>query len=384
MEGSLIIYDRIADPGAFMKDYGKSIYLSGLFGCTSQAQGEVFAIQCAVERASPLSLKRKYHIIGGELSMRSDAMLADFNSLGGKHKIISRTPELASVELSIDGQTQVFSLSWEDAQKEPFPFGKENKVKKNWATPRSRMQMLWARIVSDGVRAMKPAVCAGSYTPEEIVDFENAPAKEREAVDPVELVKKANAAMSETEGEVVDGEFKVVEEPAKPAAESKPAATTQPTDATCTATQRDRIRELVGSLDMTAEQWAKVLAKRGVKEIRHLTSTQAIELIARLEEAVAKKPATPIPGASVYAPVNAETVAKIRTTLAELGQPAEIEKLKQHLHSQGKGKIAELSQRDAEALLNSLQAKNLSEFFARSLEAGPQQQPEKEDAKKKQ
>ena len=65
--------------------------------------------------------------------------------------------------------------------------------KDNWATPRSRMQMLWARVVSDGVRTMAPEICSGIYTPEETADIvgvaydtdastlEEAPSSEPEA-----------------------------------------------------------------------------------------------------------------------------------------------------------------------------------------------------------
>lgn len=40
---------------------------------------------------------------------------------------------------------------------------------------RARMQMLWARCVSDGVRTVAPQCCCGIYTPEETDDFADAP-----------------------------------------------------------------------------------------------------------------------------------------------------------------------------------------------------------------
>jgi hypothetical protein len=45
------------------------------------------------------------------------------------------------------------------------------RIKDNYATPRARMQMLWARTVSDGVRSICPGATRRRYTPTEIADF---------------------------------------------------------------------------------------------------------------------------------------------------------------------------------------------------------------------
>ena len=44
-------------------------------------------------------------------------------------------------------------------------------MKPKYRTNRSRMQMIWARCVSDGVRVVCPAACQGVYTPEETEDI---------------------------------------------------------------------------------------------------------------------------------------------------------------------------------------------------------------------
>jgi hypothetical protein len=46
----------------------------------------------------PLTLAEKYHLIQGKLSMRADAMLAEFNARGGKHKIKERSPERVAID----------------------------------------------------------------------------------------------------------------------------------------------------------------------------------------------------------------------------------------------------------------------------------------------
>lgn len=170
------VYDRI-DPDKFIPAVGQAIAQSGIFGPTSPATGIVIALECAAQRCSPFDLARRYHVIESKLSMRADAMLAKFRQRGGRHRIIRRDSECAAVELSLDGETVVFALTFEEAKDEPFVWSKVKELKKNYATPLSRMQMLWARVVSDGVRTMAPEVVAGSYTPEEVVDFTDSNVK---------------------------------------------------------------------------------------------------------------------------------------------------------------------------------------------------------------
>ena len=49
--------------------------------------------------------------------------------------------------------------------------GQTPPLKAKYSTPRARMQMLWARCVSDGVRVVAPECVQGIYTPEETADF---------------------------------------------------------------------------------------------------------------------------------------------------------------------------------------------------------------------
>ena len=53
--------------------------------------------------------------------------------------------------------------------------GQKPPLKAKYSTPRARMQMLWARCVSDGVRVVAPECVQGIYTPEETSDFVEVP-----------------------------------------------------------------------------------------------------------------------------------------------------------------------------------------------------------------
>jgi hypothetical protein len=171
MSAELQLYDRMQDPIAAVDRMGEWLAKSGMFGCERIEQGKVLALACMAERKSPVQIAREYYLIDGRLSDRTDSMLAKFRGKGGKHKILARTAEEAAVELTLEGQTFVSRVTFAELAKEPFVYARDGKTwKKNYATPRARMQSLWARAMSDGVRTLAPEIVAGILTPQEIED----------------------------------------------------------------------------------------------------------------------------------------------------------------------------------------------------------------------
>lgn len=388
----LTLYERIADPMAAAKFMGDAIAKSGMFGVAGEKQGIILALECMARRQPILTLTETYHVIHGRLSMKADKMLANFNEFGGKHRIISRTANLATVELNYQGDTQTFSFSWEEAQQEPFVYsGKESEVvaqlqgdrsklriKDKYATPRARMQMLWARVISDGVRAMCPQANVGKYTPEEI-DDDLQPGSRSQVV-------ASEIVSSEPIDENVI-ESHVVEEPAVEAAsESVPFATSD--DGYATAAQSVRINDLCDQLGLTVEQREKALKKRGASSNRGLKFEAAEELIRALENGVANKQLTApqveqaaqeVVGESRQAadsmsthpagPATKEQVEQAKAMLKELAQtaPGTFNRWKAHMDSKGL-KIADLSAADAAVLIGDLHTKNMAAFFDLSLQ----------------
>ena len=229
---------------------GKIIAASNLFGLASKgdspetvaAKGVVVAGLCQQEGISFMEFMRKYHFVNGKVDMRTDAMLAEFQHLGGTYTIQKSDSEGSIATFSFRGTTFQEKVIWEELCKEPEPpFFEQvgaNKwaVTKNYAYPRKRSQMLWARCVSNGIRKVCPMVNMGVYTPEETSEFvevapvevtaapvevaaaEVAPAAAPKAAPKRRAVKKPAPAAVE-EAEVVEAEVA----PA-PAAEPAPAA----------------------------------------------------------------------------------------------------------------------------------------------------------------
>ena len=286
----LIVYDRMENPADFVKQMGLAILHSEMFGCTNASQGAVLALECMTRRVPPMTLAERYHIIHGRLSMRADAMLADFRAkCGGSHRIIERTADAAEIELTAGGESHRFRLTWEDAKGEPFVYvGKESivlekiqqgrwkdlMVKAKYATPRVRSQMMWARVVSDGVRAMAPEVVAGFYTPEEMDDLPEQPAR---------VAQHAPVA-----SEIVQAE-KPTEPPRKGiklSADTKPQSSDEnecDLDGPCMADHVDEIKDLAQQLKIPPTAIKSMVERRGKHRLMDLSILEAEDIIRKLK-----------------------------------------------------------------------------------------------------
>ena len=151
---------------------GEIISKTKMLGCSNPAEGFILVSTCVQERMSFLKFKQKYHIIAGEISQKAENMLAELRKHAGRYEIISRTPDIVDILFECQGAKYRETVTWEELKKESYVYQKDKRtLKDNYSTPRRRMQMMWARAVSDGVRTVCPEATQGSYTPEEIGDF---------------------------------------------------------------------------------------------------------------------------------------------------------------------------------------------------------------------
>lgn len=160
------VYDRISDPMLAIKTLGRSIFLSGIFGLDKPEQGEILAMQCLVEKKSPLELARTYHFIQGQLAIRSDALLAKFHQAGGSVKWTERTDEKVKATFRKGTASADIVADMKEYVGNGTALGKDKQLKDNWKKwPR---RMLTARAISEGVRLIAPECCFGTYTVEEL------------------------------------------------------------------------------------------------------------------------------------------------------------------------------------------------------------------------
>lgn len=158
-----------------------------VMGAQNPAEGMMAVV--LINEIGIVRAEARYHIMMGRLSKKAEAILSDFVRAGGTYRIVKRDSDCAEVVASM-GETKdaTFRFAWTDALLEPFVYaGKPSEqraemkkpldkraFKDKYATPRSRMQMLWARLVSDMGRALCPDACEGLYPPEEVADFDDA------------------------------------------------------------------------------------------------------------------------------------------------------------------------------------------------------------------
>jgi len=170
------VNSAISLPVASMMDLataGEILAQSNILGIRNKADGFIVAATCYQERMSPLKFTEQYHIIDGKPSLKSEAMLAKLLELGGEYEITSRTPERIEVTFSYKKAKFTSLLVWDEIKNESYVKSRNGQLKDNWSTPRRRMQMMWARAVSDGVRCVCPLATRGCYTPEEVMDFDD-------------------------------------------------------------------------------------------------------------------------------------------------------------------------------------------------------------------
>jgi hypothetical protein len=163
-------------PFTEVKEMAVAAAKSGLFpGAKTPEAALALMLLAQAEGIHPMQAMRRYHVIEGQPSMRADAMLASFQAAGGR-VTWRRTDDQAceaAFEAPTVGAPVVITWTLEDAKRAGVA------GKGNWTKyPR---QMLRARVISEGVRAVMPGVVVGIYTPEEVQDFDAAPRAARPA-----------------------------------------------------------------------------------------------------------------------------------------------------------------------------------------------------------
>jgi hypothetical protein len=183
------VYDRISDPMQAIKTLGLAIFKSGIFGLDKPEQGEILAMQCMVEKKSPLELARTYHFIQGQLAIRSDALLAKFQQAGGTVAWTERTDEKVKATFRKGTSSADIVADMKEYVGNGTALGKDGKLKDNWKKwPR---RMLTARAISEGVRLIAPECCFGTYTVEELDATPSRPAVRQNTLTLDELVPEA-------------------------------------------------------------------------------------------------------------------------------------------------------------------------------------------------
>jgi len=151
-------------PVSELEAMANHIVKSGLFGMRKVEEAVALMLVAAAEGRHPGTVAAEYHIIQGRPALKADAILARFQSAGGKVEWSEYTDECVSGIFSHPAGGSL-KVDWDMNRAKAAGLGGKDNWKKY---PR---QMLRARVISDGVRGVYPAVLGGFYTPEEVQDF---------------------------------------------------------------------------------------------------------------------------------------------------------------------------------------------------------------------
>ena len=138
---------------------------SGLFGIKTPDQAFALMLIAQAEGRHPATVAQDYDIIQGRPALKSQSALARFQAAGGRIQWTERGPTACAAEFS-HPQGGTLTIRWDMARAQAAQLtGKDN-----WR--KFPDQMLSARVVAEGVRAVFPACLNGVYLAEEVQDFE--------------------------------------------------------------------------------------------------------------------------------------------------------------------------------------------------------------------
>lgn len=173
-------YDRINSPLDAVKTMGDWIAHSGMFGCVKPEQGYVLALECLASKMTPLAWRKENHLINGNITMKSEAMLAGLMNAGWDIDWIQFDGTAAIADFSKGTKRVRVEFTAADAKLAGMIPAKPGS---GWA--KFPAEMLRARVISKATRMLDPRITQGRYTPEEAADFSNSPTQSIPSVQPV-------------------------------------------------------------------------------------------------------------------------------------------------------------------------------------------------------
>lgn len=140
-------------------------------------------------------LKQRYHLMMGQLSKKTEAALADFQTkFGGRLETIVSTKDEVHVKATCNGITSEVRWTWDELLKEPFVYDTKEKdavaaisrgqhktlrLKPKYGTDRSRTNMMWLRAAEWAVKRVCPAAMLDcmdlDYGDSDAIDVEATP-----------------------------------------------------------------------------------------------------------------------------------------------------------------------------------------------------------------
>lgn len=305
-----------------------------------------------------------FEILNGRLSKKTIAMLAEYKARGGKYRELRRDSESASIEYTYDGRTTTFTLNWEQIKDEDYTKERDGKTyKPRYKEPHSRMQMLWARLVSDSLGVIAPEVKGGLYTPEETADIADG-----------EFRTVAIATTAQPVANIASTPIASSPAPAASEQVASAAVSESATDAVIMISQEQlkQLSSLFAALDIGQADIDASMANRGLKSVTELTAAQASQIITKLEGMLIASPANTLGDSVLITPdLEASIQDAIKVCAQAEGGMQIVSAVQDHLSKNQIG-LRQLTQREGEILLSAVEQRQVKQFLDLALQGGQQ------------
>ena len=283
------IYDRIDDPIAAFEEMGRWYVESDMFGCTRKAQGNILAMATITERKSPIVIANTYHIMDGQLTMKSRAMLAFYRRAGGRVKWLETTAKLCRAAWTFEGDTTEIGFTFEEAELMGL-------VKHKGSWTKQPAEMLRARATTRAVTMLCPEILVGGG-----VEDDNQAEPSEPAPNPLTLIESEGVAIAGGGETVVvtpnfsdplDGPAPTLEPKAKTKAEAAEVIDSIVVTDNATTAQMENILEIVADCEADAMAW--MVARKWIpsaEDAAKLSTTNAklvIDKPEKFKRAIAK------------------------------------------------------------------------------------------------
>ncbi len=146
--------DRISDPVTAVEKMGDWFARSGMFGCEKPEQGMILALAAICERKSPLEIADTYHLVGGQLTMKSRAQLAKYRQRGGKVKWIKSNDNVCDADWTFEGETTRVGFTRKEAESMGL-------IRKGSGWEKAPAEMLRARCTTRAITMLCPEILVG-------------------------------------------------------------------------------------------------------------------------------------------------------------------------------------------------------------------------------
>jgi len=198
------LYNQLNDASTFtaLKELGTAFSKSNILGITSPADGLIVAMTCAMEHISPIAFSRRYNIIGGRLSVKADAIYADFIASGGRCRWIRSDSEVAEAEFShvkLCPDPLVQSVTMQELINNGVAVDANGRMRSPYV--KFPKNMLRARLLSNSIRMIAPGLIHGLYVEEEVISDIAPPTRTLDLAKPITQKEAPVQALPEPEPE---------------------------------------------------------------------------------------------------------------------------------------------------------------------------------------